>query len=138
MEEERIDTLLKRGVVPTLQRLTIFQYLEGSNSHPTADDIYQALKKQHSIFSRATVYNTLFIFKEASIIQELTIDKREVHYDPIPTPHHHFYCKVCKKIFNIDIDCPVAKKREINGHKVEDVQSTFYGVCKRCLTKSKE
>ncbi len=131
--EEKINMLIEKGVVPTTQRLIVFQHLEESKTHPTADDIYKALKRRYPIFSRATVYNTLFIFKEAGIIQELTLDKREIHYDPIPSPHHHFYCKVCKEILNIAISCPVAKKREINGHKVEDVQSTFYGVCKRCL-----
>ncbi len=131
--EDKINALIEKGVVPTTQRLIVFQYLKGSKTHPTADNIYNALKKRHPIFSRATVYNTLFIFKEAGIIQELTLDKKEVHYDPNPVPHHHFYCKVCKDILNIDIECSVAKKRDIHGHKVEDVQSTFYGVCKRCL-----
>src|SRR5690606_10922187 len=43
--------LVERGYRVTSQRLAIYRYLIGTDSHPTADDIYQALQKQFPTMS---------------------------------------------------------------------------------------
>ncbi|MEA4812587.1 MAG: transcriptional repressor, partial [Anaerolineaceae bacterium] len=52
----------------TPQREAICKYISESQSHPSADEIYQALKPQFPSLSLATVYNTLqFLAEEGKI-----------------------------------------------------------------------
>jgi len=134
---EKIERLKKNGVVMTLQRLAVLEFLENSAAHPTVEEIYTGLKKKYPTLSQATVYTSLQILERAGEIQELSIRKGKICFDPNPKPHHHFYCEKCKKILDINIDCPVAGKQWMEGHKVRDVQSYLYGTCSCCLKKTK-
>lgn len=130
------EELRARGIVPTIQRVAVWDFLKESKNHPTAEEIYEKLKKRYSTFSKATVYNALEVLKEAGIIQELEVEKGRAHYDPNPHPHHHFYCIQCKRIYDVEIECEVAKRGEIDGHKIEWVQACFYGICASCRRKN--
>ncbi len=135
--EKIIARLKKKGVVLTPQRLAVAKLLEGTVTHPTADEIYRKLRKRYPTISQATVYTSLEILKQAGEIQELTIRKEKTCFDPNPRSHHHFSCRQCKKIFDIEISCPVAEKEWLDGHKVEEVQAYFYGICADCLDKGR-
>ncbi len=138
MSRERIQRLKKKGIAPTIQRLVVLKFLEGSITHPTVEEIYEALKGKYPTFSKATVYNTLQVLKEAGIIQELTIEKEKAHYDPRSDIHHHFFCRRCHQIYDVDIDCPVAKRGEVEGHRIETVQAYFYGLCAECQKEERD
>ena len=43
------------------------------------------------------------------------------------------YCKKCGIIIDIDIKCPNMKKILSDGHKVDEIQGYFKGICKDCL-----
>jgi len=132
MDKEKIERLKEKGIAPTIQRLVILEYLEGSTTHPTVEEIYEALKGQYPTFSKATVYNTLQVLIQARLIQELTIEKEKAHYDPRPEPHHHFFCRRCQHIYDVELDCPWEKGGYVDGHKIEMVQAYFYGLCAKC------
>ena len=136
--KEILEKFKKSGVRATPQRLAIFQFLNKSYNHPTVDDIYNAIREKYPSLSPATVYSSLQVLKKAGLIQELSIRRDRVCYDPIPTTHHHFLCQECGSITNIDITCPVAERKTVEGHKVNEVQAYFYGVCSECLTKNKK
>jgi len=138
MDKERIHRLKEKGLAPTIQRLVVLRYLEGSTTHPTVEEIYEALKGEYPTFSKATVYNTLQVLIQAGLIQELTIEKEKAHYDPRTDIHHHFLCRRCHHIYDVEIDCAVAKRGTIDGHKVEMVQAYFYGLCARCQREEED
>lgn len=117
----------------TPQRLEIMKYLDKYRTHPDADTIYTDLKKNNPSLSRTTVYNTLEILKEHRIIQELTISRTELRYDFMEGDHHHFLCRKCRNILNIDVGCPFLEKMLNGDHKIEEVHGYFKGVCKYCL-----
>lgn len=130
----KVTALLKKARVrATPQRIAILEFLRRDvNLHPTPEVIYRALKKKFPSLSPATVYSSLQTLKQAGLIQELSIRRDRISYDPIAKPHHHFYCEQCGSIFNIDISCPVAQKGSYNGNKVHEVQAYFYGICSSC------
>ena len=135
--KEKIERLKRKGVVPTLQRLAILEFLENNNDHPTVEEIYKSLKEGYPTLSQATVYSSLQILKKMGEIQELSIRKEKTCFDPNPKPHHHFYCRECEKIFDVAISCPVAEKQWVDEHKVTEVQAYFYGICSYCLANKK-
>jgi Fe2+ or Zn2+ uptake regulation protein len=117
----------------THHRLVILQYLEKHQTHPTAEEIYSALKVKNPSLSKTTVYNSLESLKQHDIIQTLTISATETRYDFKHDMHHHFLCKRCGKIIDIDIACPNIKKISNYGHQVQEVHGYFKGICKDCL-----
>ncbi len=135
--EEKIERLKKKGVVLTLQRLFVLETL-GKNVHATAEDIYQRFVKKYPTVSRATIYSCLDVLKQAGEIQELTIRKEMSCFDFEPHPHHHFLCRKCGKIFDVEISCPVARKGRVEGHRIDDVQAYFYGTCRGCIAREKK
>jgi len=133
---EKYVTILKQNQLKiTPQRLAIMKYLDENRTHPTADRIYIDLKEKNPALSKTTVYNSVETLKEHGIIQSLTISGSELKYDFENKMHHHFLCKKCGNIIDIDIECPNIGKMLESGHKVEEVHGYFKGICKKCMKK---
>ena len=62
-------------------------------------------------------------------------------FDPYVAPHQHFYCKVCRTVFDVVSDAPLPlninpiKRKIIDGHQIDAIQVNFKGVCRRCRGK---
>ena len=135
-KESIILKLKQKGAKVTPQRIAIIDFLEKFKIHPTAEDIYLAIIKNYPTISLATIYNTMDKLEEIDEVIKLKIsDDNIVNYEYKNDPHHHFYCKSCKKIFDINIECKISNTKKINGHKVEEVHGYFKGICKNCLKK---
>lgn len=134
-----VNILKKNNLKITHQRLEILKYLDLNLNHPTAEEIYTYLKKTNPGLSRTTVYNTLEKLSDVNIIQRLTICATEHRYDFNMDFHHHFICKNCGKIHDIDFQCPkiteIKKHVTSQGHQVDEVHGYFKGICKDCLQK---
>ena len=133
------DTLEEKGIKPTFQRLKIFEYISSNkDNHPTVDMIYEELLKDIPTISMTTVYNTLNIFLEKGLVDAITITGTEIRYDFNKDSHHHFLCKKCGKITDVDVICPFSEgKKSQYGHRIEEVHGYFKGLCRDCLKKMK-
>ncbi len=131
------EILIGKGLKPTFQRLRILEYLQKHNNHPTVEMIYEYLVKEIPTISKTTIYNTLNALVEKGIVCAITITGTEIRYDFKTFPHHHFLCRRCGKVIDIDIECPYVKKGQIDGHKIEELHGYFKGICKECLKKDK-
>ncbi len=58
--------------------------------------------------SKTTVYNTLKLFVAKGIVQELTIEEKEVRYDADTKPHAHFKCIECGNVYDIALESPIS------------------------------
>jgi len=136
METDYYDKYRGTGLKLTPQRLEILEYLDGNTSHPTAEDIYSAIKQKFPMISLATIYKTMDTLKEKGYVQELTIDRERRHFDPDCSQHHHLICTTCRKIADITheflLDIPDDQKSgfDITGSHIE-----FYGICPDCKNK---
>ncbi|TAN59571.1 transcriptional repressor [bacterium] len=132
---EIINKFKGKGFKLTPQRLSILKFLDGNTSHPTAEDIFKALKKTHPTVSFATVYNTVQALRDRGELQEITIDPEKKHFDPNTAPHHHIMCTACKRVEDVFADYSsalqlpenVSKNFAVSGNHVD-----FYGICKKC------
>jgi len=134
--EKIISKYRGKGIRLTPQRIAILKFLEGNRSHPTAETIYQEIRKDYPTISFATVYNTLQTLKDNGNIQEITIDPTRRHYDPDTTPHHHIICINCHEIRDVFVDYSKALRlppRILREFKVLRNHVDFYGLCKGCL-----
>jgi Fe2+ or Zn2+ uptake regulation protein len=123
------EMLVEKGVKPTPQRVVITEYILGTESHPTAEQIMDAVADKLPVAcSRATVYNTLNTLVEAGVIQEVYTEPGPARYDANVSEHHHFVDRKTGKIFDIPKDL-VPQLTEALGDKfkVTGYQITFYG-----------
>lgn len=133
------EQIASNGLKPTYQRIVILDYLNNHKTeHLTAEKIHEGLIKRMPMLSLTTVYNTLSSFLKAGLVSAITITGTEVRYDPICTPHHHFLCRACGQIIDVDVRCPIANRKIINGCRIEEVHGYFKGLCKECVSKRRK
>lgn len=128
--------LLNFDIKPSPQRLAVMKYLMQFRTHPTVDEIYEALHSSIPTLSKTTIYNTLSLFMDEGVIQSVSIDKKNIRYDIDIQPHAHFKCKKCHTI----IDIPVPKLCEelfslsddFKELEIQDVEISLKGVCEKC------
>lgn len=125
----------RRGFKMTPQRIAILEYLEGSDNHPSAEDIFRDVKKRYPTVSFATVYNTIEALKKRKEIIEITIDPERKHYESNINPHHHIVCIICKKIGDVFADYSMALR--LPAEVEQEFLATgnhvhFFGICKNC------
>ena len=130
--EAHSKRLRELGLVPTIQRIAVLEFLEKNHTHPTAEEVYCGVKTRFPSISKATVYNTLDVLKKAGTIRELTIAREAARYDYDSSSHPHFLCRICGNLIDVDLPCPIRSGDEVLGHKVESVQTYLYGVCSQC------
>lgn len=85
------DRLRAAGVPVTLQRLEIARVLLTQPVHLSADQVLAMVRERSPEVSRATVYNTLRLFREKNLVKELIVDPERVVYDSNTDPHYHLY-----------------------------------------------
>lgn len=137
---KNIKTIISsKGVKATFQRIKIMEYLLNNKSHPTVEEIFIALVKQIPTLSKTTIYNTLNLFVEKNIVKTLNFSGVETRYDVVAKSHHHFICKRCRKIYDINVECNFLcdENKVVNGNQIEEVTGYFKGICKKCLNNDK-
>ena len=119
----------------TKQREAILNVLCGVNSHPTADWVYDEVRKVIPNISKGTVYRNLKILREDGKISELNLNGTVSRYEGNQENHYHFRCEKCGRIFDLDepvnneINERIAKRTDF---KVSYHQLEFLGLCKDC------
>lgn len=135
---ENLKNILEAASIkPTFERLSILQYLDKKHNHPTAAMIYDEVLKKVPTISKTTVYNSLNLFIDKGFVTPLYITGSEVRYDFATKPHHHFFCEKCGKIYDLEVECPIFKKKHFQGHLIREQHGYFRGICRDCLEKEK-
>jgi Fe2+ or Zn2+ uptake regulation protein len=91
-DQNHIRTLFEsHGLRCTRQREVLYQALAATKSHPTADELFQAVKAQEEGLSLATVYNTLDAFSEVGLVRRLPCSHGSgpCRFDADTTDHVH-------------------------------------------------
>ncbi len=79
----------------TPQRIAIAHLLLDQHSHPSAEQIFSALKSQFPTMSLATIYKTLHVLKGIGVIHEMKLNDGKIQYDSNPNVHINLICNEC-------------------------------------------
>jgi Fur family peroxide stress response transcriptional regulator len=123
------------GYKVTPQRLAICDVILSSREHPTADQVYQEVKKKCPTISLATVYQVLHLLSKLGLIQELGFNDRVSRYEPNASPHINVICQKCGEIY--DYEAKSVKEMwsqiiEELGFKPTGQRLDIYRYCDRC------
>ena len=129
------DILLEKGLSPSFQRLKIYSYLRGTQSHPTAYSIFKELKEEIPSLSKTTVYNVLNVLVEKGLVNQVRIEDNELRFDAELREHGHFKCSTCGSVSDVFLDqdlIQLIEKKRI----VEQIEFNIIGICESCEQKS--
>ena len=135
------EKINSKGIRPSVQRVAIYKYVCEHKIHPTVDTVYSALSPKYPTLSRTTVYNTLHLFSEQNLVQTIKIEDDELRYDADMTPHLHFKCTNCGKVFDIfDTEAlPAFNTKCVSlmpqGFVVAHLQTNIWGLCPDCSSQ---
>ncbi len=91
----------------TKQREIIIEELKGVTTHPTADQIYEMVRKRLPKISIGTVYRNLDILSKLNVIQKIEWGGTQNRFDGNIENHYHVRCRVCGKVEDLMSD-PIA------------------------------
>lgn len=130
------EILRSHDLKVTPQRLLVYSILVNSKHHLSVDEVYSEVLRTLPSVSRATVYATLECFKTHNLVKDIRIDPTRSFFETRTDWHHHFLCKKCGKVFDVEVKpCMPMKSCVVDEHIIEDFQGYFYGVCKKCKKK---
>ena len=119
----------------TPQRTTLFEEILSAADHPTAEAMYQRVRKRLPNISFDTVNRTLTTFAEFGIIRQVENRGSVKRYDPNVDPHHHFQCIKCHRIIDFvdaNYDKLDSPRNLPQGLLVLDKRVVLEGLCDRC------
>ena len=125
--------LKDRHIRVTPQRVAVYKILREAQRHLTAEEIHQRLQRRIPAVSLATVYSIAELLKANKLISEIRIKFDKSCFEARTEGHHHFLCRRCGEIFDVDIPpCTTLQSMRVDGHSIEKLHGYFYGECKNC------
>ncbi|PIT84187.1 transcriptional repressor [Candidatus Micrarchaeota archaeon CG10_big_fil_rev_8_21_14_0_10_45_29] len=118
----------------TPQKIKIIEFLKGTTSHPTAEDVYKNVKKSIPCISLGTVYRNLGQMAQRGQIRRLEVEGG-FRYDADLSSHLHLVCKKCGSISDMhDVRIFDFIKKKTNPGKfiAQGAEVTIFGICKNC------
>ena len=121
------------------QRDAILTALRNTTTHPTAEAVYEVVRKETPGISLGTVYRNLNFLADENMIRRVKSFDNNVHFDANPRPHYHMMCEKCGRIIDLFPDeddyHSLIQFVEKQGHKVDYTSVNFVGICNDCLKK---
>ena len=119
----------------TRQLATVYRALQGDHSHPSADEVYQRVRRTLPRISLGTVYRNLQRLVAEGKIRMFLLGERVARYDPMVAEHDHFICQQCGRIEDILLE----RNRQVNlaplvnkGFTVTAHSLAIHGLCQKC------
>ncbi len=118
------------------QREIIYNQVMNYPTHPTAEEVYNSLKRDNPNLSLGTVYRNLNQLSEAGILLKIPIADGSDRFDGRTDCHYHMICEKCRRVFDIELDCldgiPQSVSRR-DGHLITRITLNLKGICAECL-----
>ncbi len=121
----------------TPQRQVILEQLRGLDTHPTAAELYEAVRPQLPRISLGTVYRNLEVLCEDGMARKLMLAGSDTRYDGQTHGHDHVRCTGCGILRDLPggdrpFRAPVPARN--GGFRIDGYRLEYFGRCPACLT----
>lgn len=135
-----IEILKKNGMKNTSARIAILDLLMSKNKCFSVEELYNECIKECININLSTIYRTLEIFEEKSLVDKLNLGDGKHSYSFKNGGHKHILeCSLCHK--EIEVDCPMKQIEELlknkTGFTMTEHQLYMKGVCDDCKENKK-
>ena len=128
MQRDVPEILRSHGIQPSAQRVAVGKHILFTDSHPSADEVWRRVQEGFPMISRATVYNTLHLFAEKGLLQELHLTEGRVVFDPNTDRHHHFIDEDTGRMFDLPWEAvQISGVEQLDGYEVRTYQVVACG-----------
>lgn len=119
----------------TIQCALVLEAVNKLSCHATADEVYNALVKEHPHISRGTVYRNLKRLSDLGEIRKREFPGSADRFDHLCSDHYHAKCVKCGRVFDVDMEYKADLEKSIKdtpgfvftGHDI-----VFKGICSGC------
>ena len=122
------------------KRDAILSCVRETDTHPSAEWVFEHVRSEMHDISLATVYRNLALFKEQGLIASLGTVKGVERFDGNTDPHVHFICTGCGKVVDLmELTVPEELNNaaaRASGGLVDSCQLSFTGICGECQSKT--
>lgn len=123
----------------TTQRIAIMRNMQSRCDHPTAYDVYDAVKTELPHISLTTVYRLLNSLNREGLLRRIVVEGESDRFDADISGHSHAVCTLCGRIIDCPAvsgdDAPFEKLLEAYGFEASCCDMIFRGVCAGCRQK---
>jgi Fur family peroxide stress response transcriptional regulator len=123
------------GLGITKQRKAVLQVIRDSDTHLTANEVFDRARSLLPGISFATVYNSLRYLKQEGLIGEVRFGTDATRYDRMVARHDHAICTECGKLIDIGLTIPESltrKAAELSNFQPESIELILHGRCPQC------
>ena len=137
--------LRENGCRLTVPRRIIFDIVNSTTQHLSAEDIYSRIHKNYPGIGLTTVYRTLDMLVAMGVLNRFDFGDKRSRYELIDSSikehHHHLVCTCCGKIIDYtdfikqeitfvkNTEKELSKKYDFN---IKNHVTHFYGLCSKC------
>lgn len=119
----------------TKQRTLIYETVQGSYAHPTADDVFREVRQTLPNISLGTVYRNLNVLTELEKIRKISVPGQPDHFDRQSTWHDHMVCVHCGKVLDVTLRSTPSLEQQLavqSGLQITGYALVAYCVCPAC------
>ena len=120
--------LEKAGCRCTRQRAAVFAYLCSTNAHPTADQVYAAVRRDIPNISLATVYKALDALVAAHLAAKFADGEGPARYDSHGEAHYHLRCLRTGQVRDLPLPYDPRLPEKIDPDLVESLRRLGFQV----------
>ncbi len=116
----------------TKQKQAVAEALAQAPGPLTPPEIHKRASKKSPGIGIATVYRSLSRMVEAGEASLVSIPGEAPRYEKAQGHHHHFFCRGCRRVFELHECNGAAEKIAPPGFMVDSHEITLYGLCPKC------
>lgn len=139
--------IFKNYIKKTNQRFTqekrlILTEILSTKEHFDVESLFIKMRNKGYNVSKASIYRLIPHLIKIKLIREVSYESGPMKYEQIlGSEHHgHFFCKVCKKIYEFndeEIRELMSKIKGLEGFVVDEVDLKVTGICRHCNSKGR-
>ena len=121
----------------TEQRKVIYEVIQNSCLHMTAEEIFLKAKEIYPSLAMGTVYRNLGLMTNANEIQKVIIPGEPDRYDKNPEFHHHAKCVYCGRVEDVMLDDLKEEIKKQTGLEIVSYELGIRYICRECADKNR-
>ncbi len=133
MAQDDAGHLLRRhNLRSTPQRRAILAAFHGTpTEHLSAEEVLSRAASSVPEIGRGTVYATLAELAELGLLASVG-SSDPVRYETNLAVHDHFQCRLCMRLFDIELGSTSLRGRPLDGFTIERIVARAEGICSAC------
>lgn len=133
--DEVREKFRRSGYTLTTQRRAVLDALQEAQGHPSAEEVYLAVKRKNPRVALGTVYGALSVLEEIGVIDSKHWAESPARYDLNVEPHLDIRCVACGRVSEVEgVDLgPLEKRvRAATDYEVTGTEMVLEGLCPDC------